>query len=330
MVDERSSGPRGVTAGKTLMMVGQTGPVDESRATVRDIREGPPDEYWERLRRLMGPEGLITYWYLGRAFNQVLDPDTMVLRPDMRNPGGGILAAPLAIAAPETGGWRDREVVPAPLTYSLHIVDPALGVRAIRVSRQTVRRGRRIGFSRSVVTDADNPDRIVAVTSGTGVSLGDAPPGFQPVDLPPDLPDVDLPPLTVVFGARRDPDGWRLPELSTRLASTSASLHLGPIHVVCEAAASEAAGSVASAMPGGRIHKSGRATSDPNDGARLQIEDWEVHFVAPGLTGPFLAQAEAWSGPEGRSLARFSLVDEGRSDAVVAVGTAAFGNKGTS
>ena len=41
----------------------------------------------------MGPEGLVTYWYLGRAFNQEVDPDTMSLRPDMRNPGGGLMAA---------------------------------------------------------------------------------------------------------------------------------------------------------------------------------------------------------------------------------------------
>ncbi|MDT5397989.1 MAG: hypothetical protein QOK33_1220, partial [Mycobacterium sp.] len=33
----------------------------------RDIREGPVEEYWDRLREMMGPRGLITYWYLGRA-----------------------------------------------------------------------------------------------------------------------------------------------------------------------------------------------------------------------------------------------------------------------
>jgi acyl-coenzyme A thioesterase PaaI-like protein len=56
----------------------------------------------------------------------------------------------------------------------------------------------------------------------------------------------------------------------------------------------------------------------------LQIEDWEVHFVAPGRKGPFLVHAEAWPGPSGRTLARFSLLDEGQSDAVVATGAAAF------
>ena len=298
-------------------------------SSVRDIREGPEDEYWERLRQLMGPEGLITYWYLGRGFNQEIDPDTMSLRSDMRNGSGGLMAAPLAIAAPETGGWRDREVVPAPMTYALHILDPASDVRAVRVARETVRRGRKIGFSRSVVTDADDPARIIALTSGTGVSLGATPFGFRPVDLPPDLPEVDLPPLHVVFGARRDPDGWRLPELTTRLASTSASLHLGPIHVVCEAAASEAA---ASALYGDEVHgpNQGELEQGPQTGSEIQVEDWEVHFVAPGRKGPFFARADAWSGPDGRVLARFALYDERMEDAIVASGTAAFRNSGKS
>lgn len=294
-----------------------------SSLPVRDIRDGSADEYWERLRHLMGPEGLITYWYLGRAFNQEVDPDVMRLRPDMRTVGGGIMAAPLAIAAPETGGWRDREAVPAPLTYSLRILDPARDVRAVRVTRETVRRGRKIGFSRSLVTDADDPDRLIALTSGTGVTLGEAPPGFRPVDLPPDLPDAPLPPLHVVFGARRHPDGWRLPELTTQLASTSASLHLGPIHVVCEAAASEMAETVA-AGSNQRDASGGGSGPRSSGGTSLQVEDWEVQFVAPGRKGPFLVRAEAWRGPVDRILTRFTLHDEGREDAVVATGAAAF------
>jgi acyl-coenzyme A thioesterase PaaI-like protein len=297
---------------------------DDASLSVQDIREGPDDQYWERLRRLMGPEGLVTYWYLGRAFNQEIDPDTMSLRPDMRNAGGGIMASPLAIAAPETGGWKDREAIPAPMTYSLHILDAAPDVRSIRITRETVRRGRKVGFSRSVVADADDPQRIIAVTSGTGVTLGEAPPGFRPVDLPPELPDIPLPPLTVVFGAHRDPDGWRLPELTTRLASTSASLHLGPIHVVCEAAASEAAGAAAK-QESDRTEVGGGGPQPRSEGeGGLQIEDWEVHFVAPGRKGPFLVRADAWRGPAGRVVARFTLVDEGQSETIVASGTAAF------
>lgn len=279
---------------------------ENSGAKVTDIREGPPEEYWERLRQMMGPSGLMTYWYLGRAFNQIDDPDTMVLRRDMRNARGGVMAAPLAIAAPETGGWRDRDVVPAPVAYGLHVIDDARDVTEIRVIRSTVRQGKKMGFSRSEIVDAANSDRVIAVTTGIGVTLGPAATGFAPIDVPPGLPDTDdLPALHVVFGATRDADGWRLPPLSSRHASTSASLHLGPIHVAFEAAAMESAAE--------------RAGTDA-----LQVEDWDVHFVAPGTIGPFLVLANSHAGPAGRVLTRLTLVDQGRDGNVVAVGAAGF------
>jgi hypothetical protein len=273
---------------------------------VDDIRDGPPEEYWDRLRSMMGPDGLMTYWYLGRAFNQDHDPDTMRLRGDMRNVLGGIMAAPLAIAAPETGGWRDRDVVPAPVAYGLHIIDAAQDVTEIRVTRSTVRQGRRMGFSRSEIVDSAHPQRILAITTGIGVSLGEAPPSFRAIDLPPDMPDTDdLPALHVVFGAVRDLDGWRLPMLGPTNASTSASLHLGPIHVAFEAAATE----LATASAGTEA---------------IQVEDWDVHFVAPGKVGPFLVRADARTGQGQRVMVRMTLVDEGAGGAVVAAGVAAF------
>ncbi|MDT5337419.1 MAG: hypothetical protein QOD90_2924 [Mycobacterium sp.] len=273
---------------------------------VRDIREGPVEEYWDRLREMMGPDGLITYWYLGRAFNQAVDPDTVLLRRDMRNSAGGIMAAPLAIAAPETGGWRDREAIPAPVAYGLHILDDARDVAEIRVARSTVRRGAKVGFSRSLITDAADSARVIAITTGIGVTLGDAPASFRPVDVPPQLPDtVDLPPLHVVFGAKSTADGWQLPALTSRHASTSASLHLGPIHVVLEAAAMELAAELAGADA-------------------VQVRDWDVHFVSPGRTGPFLVRTDGWAGLGGRVVVRFTLVDEGRDNAVIAAGAATF------
>jgi hypothetical protein len=162
-----------------------------------------------------------------------------------------------------------------------------------------------MGFSRSEIVDADDPARAIAVTTGIGVTLGDAPPGFTPIDLPPELPDTDnLPPLHVVFGATRDSDGWRLPRLDTRNASTSASLHIGPIHVAFEAAAMERASEVA--------------------GAEVQAEDWDVHFVAPGTIGPFLVLVDALMGQGPRVACRLTLIDEGNDRSVVAVGAASF------
>jgi hypothetical protein len=278
---------------------------------VTDIRHGDPEQYWSRLRSMMGADGLMTYWYLGRAFNQIDDPDTMRLRHDMRNERGGIMAAPLAIAAPETGGWRDRDVVPIPVAYGLHIVDSAKDVTEIRVTRRTVRQGRKMGFSRSEIVDAADSQRIIAITTGIGMTLGDAPTSFSPIDMPPDMPDTaDLPALHVVFGVSRDPDGWRLPVLGPKHASTTASLHLGPIHVAFEAAAME------------------RAATEVGTEA-IQIEDWDVHFMAPGRVGPFLVQAETMRGLGERVLVRLTLIDEGADGALIAAGAAVFGRDRT-
>jgi hypothetical protein len=109
----------------------------------------------------------------------------------------------------------------------------------------------------------------------------------------------------VVFGAQRTADGWRLPALTSRHASTSASLHLGPIHVIFEAAATELAAQLA-----------GTGT--------VQVRDWDVHFVSPGRIGPFLVHSDGWAGPEGRVAVRFTLVDEGRDGVIVAAGAATF------
>ena len=288
-------------------MSGSGSPLVGTCPVVKDIREGPSGQYWDRLRQMMGPDGLMTYWYLGRVVNRDEDSDTMRVRRDMRNAAGGLMAAPLAIAAPETGGWQDRDVVPAPVAYGLHIIDPAKDVTEIRITRSIVRQGRRMGFSRSVITDASDSGRIIAVTTGIGVTLGEAPPSFQPIDLPPDIRDTDdLPPLHVVFGAARDADGWRLPPLGPSHASTSASLHLGPIHVAFEAAAMESAASSAGTEA-------------------LQIEEWDTHFVAPGRVGPFLVRAEASAGRSHRVVVRLTLLDEGADSAVVASGAAVFG-----
>jgi hypothetical protein len=273
-----------------------------------DIRDAPVDEYWNRFQQRW--TGLLSYRYLGKS-NATLDRgggETMRLRHDMRNPVGGIMAAPLCIASPESGGMADDAYVPNPVIASLHIFDDARDVREIEVRRDVIRTGRRMGFSRSQIVDAAHPSRVVAMSEGMGVSLGQPPPGFEPVDNPPitveDSPS--LPPLHVVFGARRRPDGaWELPELSDELSSPDAALHLGPIHVVLEAAAIELA--------------SREAGTDS-----LQIEDWHVMFVARGKVGPFRVGGEAVSGGLGRVACRLSLHDEGNGDRVVTTASAAY------
>jgi len=274
---------------------------------VEDIRNVSAEEYWDKLREMMGADGLMTYRYLGRKVNTLDDSDTMRIRRDMRNPAGGIMAAPLAIAAPETGGFTDKATVPAPVTYTLQVLDAGRDVGEIRIRRRPIRSGRTMGFGGAEIVDAADDSRLIAVIAGTGIKIGEAPPDFRPIDDPPDIPDSpSLPPLHEAFGARRGSDGhWELPELDAKLASTSASLHLGPIHVVMETEAMDLA-------------------ADSTGTDQLQVEDWNVMFTAPGTVGPFVATGDAVTGRSGRTVCRITLQDTGNRDRTVAWASATF------
>ena len=273
-----------------------------------DIRNVSADEYWKEFGTRW--TALLSYRYLGRV-NPTLDAGvegaSMPLRHDMRNALGGIMAAPLCIASPESGGMADDYYVPNPVIASMQVIDAAQGVERVEVLGETIRIGRQMGFSRSRIVDANDHDRLIALSEGMGVSLSGTPEGFERVENPPiDVIDSpDLPPLHEVFGAKRREDAWTLPELELELASPDAALHLGPIHIVLEKAAMDAAAELAGTDA-------------------LQIEDWHVMFVARGKTGPFRAVAEPAIGTLGRVGVRLSLHDEGNDDRVITTGSASF------
>ncbi len=280
----------------------------------RDIRSASAETYWSEFEERW--TGLLSYRYLGRShrgFDRQAaadGPDLMRLRHDMRNETGGVMAAPLCIAAPEAGGFSDEHAVPNPVIASMHVLDPARDVDTIEIVRETIRTGRTMGFSRSRIVAADDPSRVIALSEGMGTDIGPAPPGgFGAVDNPPiDVVDSpDLPPLHAVFGARRDADGaWSLPELSDDLASPDAALHLGPIHVLAEAAATDAAHAIA---------------TNP-----MQITAWHVMFLARGKRGPFRMETDATRSPTDDSIGvRWTLRDVGNDDRPITAGTALFG-----
>jgi hypothetical protein len=149
-----------------------------------DIRTLTPEEHWAHFHKAW--VALKSYTYLGKAtpfMDLGVDRETMPLRHDMRNSTGGVMAAPLCIASPEPW-WRDDECVPAPVTMSYAVLDPAHDVRRVEVLREVISIGRQMGFTRSRIVDADDHSRVIALSSGSGVSLGDVPPGFTPVANP--------------------------------------------------------------------------------------------------------------------------------------------------
>ena len=277
---------------------------------MRDIRElkDDPEAYQEELKRRW--TGLLSYRYIGRnhgSMNTGPEDNTVALRRDMRNAAGGLLVAPLSISSPEGNVGADLVTVPNPVIHSCQILDAAHDVQRIEVLQSEVlHSGTRMGYSRSKIVDADNHDRVVAFTEGQGARIGMVPEGLQKmeenkleiVDSP------DLPPLWVAFGAEKRRDGhWSLPELSVELASPDAALHIGPQHVVLEAAAVDLAADLAGSR-------------------RLQVRGWHVMFLARGKAGPFRVDGTAYDAPGGLVGVRMLIHDEGNGGRAITSGSA--------
>lgn len=271
---------------------------------MKDIRELRSDvkAYAEELERRWG--GLLSYRYLGRRFGDMDVGDgidaTVVVRRDFRNELGGFMVAPLAICSPEGGGVNDLEAVPNPVIHSTQILDPGHDVKRIEIVGGQIKAGRRMSYSRSLIVDADKPERVIAFTEGQNAVIGAVPEGLE--RMPENRLEIedapDLPPLWQVFGGERRPSGhWALPELSAEYASPDAALHLGPQHVILETAAFDAA-----------VARAGHA--------RLQVESAHVMFLARGKTGPFRVDTEVHGGTEGRIGVRSMLFDEGGNRSV--------------
>jgi hypothetical protein len=277
---------------------------------LRDIRElkDDPEAYAAELERRW--TGLLSYRYIGRnhgSMNTGPEDNTVVLRRDMRNPAGGLLVAPLSISSPEGNVGSDLVAVPNPVIHSCQILDDARDVTRIEVvASEVLHAGNRMGYSRSKIVDADDPERVIAFTEGQGVKIGIPPGGLEKMDE--DKLEIvdspDLPPLWKAFGASRRPDGhWALPELSVELASPDAALHIGPQHVVLETAANDLAADVAGTD-------------------QLQMLTWHVMFLARGKAGPFRVDGDVARGTAGKVGVRLTLHDEGNGDRAVTAASA--------
>lgn len=282
---------------------------DDDVIALQNVDEG---DFWEKFAHVMGsPDGLLTYRYLNCRQDPVSLEGHMDLRRDMRNPSGGLMAAPLSIGMAE--GRGDDTAVPAPVMGSVHVLDDGRDVRSV-VSLPMggpSKSGRTLNFGGGgLIVDADDRDRVIAFTQGMGVKIADAPPGYEYVPPAPSgiVDGPELPPLHEAFGARRNERGlWELPELDLQHASTSGTLHHGATQVVLEHVAFELA--------------AGHARSE-----EIQIEDWTVMYTSAGRVGPFEASGTV-VGPNARPqrhAAQVQLVDRGMGDRLVAIGTGIF------
>ena len=273
-----------------------------------DIRTVTPEEHWKHFEKAW--TALKSYTYLGKGtpfLDTGVTDESMPLRHDMRNSGGGVMAAPLCILAPEPY-WRDDECVPAPVVMTYDIIDPAIDVKRLLVQREVISFGRQMGFSRSRIVDADNPKRIIAISTGSGVCLGDVPPGFEPVDNPinnaADSPD--LPPLRDVFGiVSKGENRLEIEKVTPMIASPHTALHQGPINIALEAAA---------------MDELERVTGT----AAYQVQNYTVLLVKPGYVGPFVTSAVVVT-PDGPVYGvEATMIDEGAGNLIIATASATF------
>jgi hypothetical protein len=275
----------------------------EHMPDIRGLADDPA-AYKDELQRRW--TGLLSYRYIGKnseSMNLGPHDDTIRLRHDMRNSAGGVMVAPLAIASPE-GCLPDLVAVPNPVVHSVQILDPAYDVERIKVQpSEALHQGRTMGYSRSLILDADNEERVIAYTDGQGISIGVPPEGLEKMDVEDskivieDSPD--LPPLWKVFGATKRDDGhWVLPELKLELASPDAALHLGPQHVLLETAAVDTAADLAGTD-------------------QLQVQSWHVMFLTRGKVGPFRVDATANRAAGNRIGVRLTTFDEGNAGRAV-------------
>jgi len=269
------------------------------------------EEFWAQYEAIMGPEGLMTYRYIGSrgavAHDAYHSESTAVVRRDMRGPAG-ILAAALEIMGGDCLSILDDAIaIPAPVNCSLGIVDRGDGVAEARVHGRIDHAGRSQMFTAFVISDAADPSRVLAIGSNLSVVMGPAPEGARYVPPGPGMADDDsLPLLWEAFGAVRREDGrYEIPELTAHLGSTSASLHHGPTQVILEAASTDAA----LAAAGG-------------DG--LTLSHWNVAFTARGTAGPFVTSVDVVRST-GRSIGcEATLVDEGSGGRRIATAAAVF------
>lgn len=278
---------------------------------ILDIRDltSDPAAYAAELQRRWG--GLLSYRYIGRhhaSMNVGPLDDTVTIRHDMRDGSGGILLSVYGIASPEGGLVSDLEAVPNPVVHSCQIIDHGADVSRFEVRTEDLKRGRRMSYSRSLIVDADDPSRVLAITEGQGVTIGVPPDGLRKMEVEPivvvDSPD--LPPLWQVFGGHQvDDSTWALPELSTEIASPDAALHVGPQFVMTEAAARGAA----------TAHLGSDAVTGTSS---------HTMFLARGKTGPFRFVTEVAAGSGTTVAARTLVYDDGAGQKLITAATHVF------
>jgi hypothetical protein len=248
-------------------------------------------------------DALMSYRYLAsrpRWIDRTHAEGLMKLRPDLRTPAGAVLGSPLAIAMLDVAGIDiDRIWILALTQINLEVLDAAADVDEVFLAGRVIKEARSQIFTEARIYDAADRDRAIGFGTANWSVICPTPEGHV-------YPEpgrgtegmTDVPPLWQAYTGRRRPDGMlEIPVLRPEIGTDR--LHHGPMLVVTEAAALEAA-------------------ADAVGTDALAVEHLGLTIVAPGRSGPFVATPVFVSARGETVGCRVELRDDGRDNRLVA------------
>lgn len=248
-------------------------------------------------------DALMSYRYLAsrpRMIDRTHAEGLMEIRPDLRTPAGAVLGAPLGIAMLDVAGINvDRIWILALTQINIEVLDSAVEVGEVYVRGQIASEARSQVFTEARICDAANRDRVIGFGTANWSVICPTPEGFEYPEPGRGIEPVnDVPPLWQAYTGRRRSDGLlEIPGLRPEIGTER--LHHGPMLVVTEAAAIEAA-------------------TQALDTDALSVEHLGLTIVAPGRSGPFVATPVLVAAQSDTVGCRVELRDQGRNDRLVA------------
>jgi hypothetical protein len=252
---------------------------DMTEVTTTRREAADPRGEWAHSR---GP--LMSDSYLAsrpRAIDRSHAENLLEIRPDLRTAAGAVLAAPLAIAMLDAAGINvDPANILALTQVNIEILDCAVDVHEAHLEGRVTTEARSQVFTEARICDA--ADRARPIGFGTANWSVICP----------------TPKLWQAYTGRRQADGLlEIPELRPQIGA--GRLHHGPMLVVTEAAALDAA-------------------ADVLETDAVSIDSLEMTIVAPGSVGPFVATPVLVATSADTVGCRVELRDRGRNDRLVA------------
>ena len=248
-------------------------------------------------------DALMSYRYLAsrpRAIDRSHAEGLMQLRPDLRTSAGAVLAAPLTIAMLDVAGINvDRIWILALTQTNVEVLDAAVEVGEVYLSGHITSEARSQIFTEARIYDAADQNRLIGFGTANWSVICPTPEGFQYPEPGRGVNETtELLPLWQAYTGRRRTDGLlEIPGLRPEIGGER--LHHGPMLVVTEAAAIEAA-----------------AKALGTDA--LAVEHLGLTIVAPGRSGPFVANPVLVAVRADTVGCRIELRDGGRDDRLVA------------